>query len=123
MLTGQAAFSTGCTKRAEADVSAVADPNTGVAVYDSYAYGGVSGWLTFGGTSASAPIIAAVYGLAGNAASIDNNYPYTHSASLNDVTSGSNGTCTTRSYYSPLSNIFDMARSRSGITFNLNVGV
>jgi subtilase family serine protease len=94
-LSGQASFSTGCSKRAEADVSAVADPATGVSVYDSYAYQGYSGWLTFGGTSASAPIIAAVYGLAGNAASIDNNYPYTHSTGLFDVTSGSNGSCST----------------------------
>jgi subtilase family serine protease len=91
-LTAQAGFGTGCSKRAEADVSAVANPSTGVSVYDSY---GESGWLTFGGTSVSAPIIASVYALAGNAASIDNNYPYTHSTSLNDVTSGSNGTCTT----------------------------
>jgi len=95
VLTGQASFSTGCSKRAEADVSAVADPATGVSVYDSTAYNGYSGWLTFGGTSASSPIIAAVYGLAGNAASIDNNYPYTHSTYLNDVTSGSNGSCST----------------------------
>jgi subtilase family serine protease len=94
-LTGQASFSTGCSKRAEADVSAVADPATGVSVYDSYAYEGYSGWLTFGGTSASSPIIASVYGLAGNTASIDNNYPYTHSTSLFDVTSGSNGSCPT----------------------------
>ena len=94
-LTGAASFSTGCTRRAEADVSAVADPSTGVSVYDSYAYAGSSGWLTFGGTSVSAPIIASVYALAGNAASIDNNYPYTNSTSLNDVTSGSNGSCGT----------------------------
>ena len=94
-LTGQASFSTGCAKRAEADVSAVADPATGVSVYDSYAYQGYSGWLTFGGTSASSPIIASVYGLAGNTASIDNNYPYTHSTGLFDVTSGSNGSCPT----------------------------
>ena len=95
VLTGQASFSTGCTKRAEADVSAVADPATGVSVYDSYAYLGSSGWLTFGGTSVSSPIIASVFALAGNAASIDNNYPYTNYTSLYDVTSGSNGTCTT----------------------------
>ena len=94
-LTGQASFSTGCSGRAEADVSAVADPATGVSVYDSYAYLGSSGWLTFGGTSVSSPIIASVYALAGNAASIDNNYPYTHSTALYDVTSGSNGSCTT----------------------------
>jgi hypothetical protein len=92
-LTGQASFNTGCAKRAVADVSAVADPNTGVAVYDSTAFQGLSGWLVFGGTSVAAPIIAGVYGLAGNAASIDNNYPYAHSGSFFDVTSGSNGTC------------------------------
>ncbi len=94
-LTGAASFGTGCTKRAEADVSAVADPATGVSVYDSFKYQGYVGWLTFGGTSVAAPLIAGVFALAGNAASIDNNYPYTHSGSFFDVTSGSNGTCTT----------------------------
>ncbi|RMI46642.1 peptidase S8 [Actinomadura harenae] len=92
-LTGQASVGTGCSRRAVADVSAVADPSTGVAVYDSTAYQGQSGWMVFGGTSVSAPIIAAVYGLAGNAASVDNNYPYSHTSSLFDVTSGSNGSC------------------------------
>ncbi|WP_055587903.1 S53 family peptidase [Peterkaempfera griseoplana] len=94
-LTSAASFSTGCSKRAEADVSAVANPSTGVAVYDSTAYQGLSGWMVFGGTSVASPIIASVYGLAGNTASIDNNYPYTHSSSLWDVTSGSNGSCPT----------------------------
>jgi subtilase family serine protease len=93
-LTGQSGL-TGCSRRAVADVSAVADPATGVAVYDSTAYQGQSGWMIFGGTSVAAPIIGGVYGLAGNAASVDNNYPYSHSGSLFDVTSGSNGTCTT----------------------------
>ncbi len=84
-------FGTGCARRAVADVSAVADPNTGVAVFDTF---GTPGWLVFGGTSVSAPIIASVYGLAGNAASIDaNDFPYQHSTSLFDVTSGSNGRC------------------------------
>ncbi len=94
-LTAQATANTGCTMRAVADVSAVADPNTGVAVYDSTAYQGLSGWLVFGGTSVSSPIVASVYALAGNTASIDNNYPYTHASALTDVTSGSNGTCPT----------------------------
>ncbi|MBY8877383.1 S53 family peptidase [Actinacidiphila acidipaludis] len=92
-LSGAAASGTGCTRRAEADVSAVADPSTGVAVYDSTTYQGLSGWLVFGGTSVSSPVIASVYALAGNSASIDNNYPYRHASSLNDVTSGSNGLC------------------------------
>ncbi len=94
-LSGAASFNTGCANRAEADVSAIGDPNTGVAVYDSFAYQGYVGWMVFGGTSVSSPIIASVYALAGNTGSIDNNYPYTHSSSLFDVTSGSNGSCTT----------------------------
>jgi subtilase family serine protease len=94
-LTGQASVGTGCAKRAVADVSAVADPNTGVAVYDSTAFQGYSGWMVFGGTSVSAPVIAGVYALAGNTAGIDNNYPYSHASSLFDVTSGSNGSCPT----------------------------
>lgn len=84
----------GCAKRTIADVSAVADPNTGVSVYDSYSYQGQSGWLVFGGTSVASPIIASVYALAGNAASSTyGSYPYSHASSLNDVTSGSNGSC------------------------------
>jgi subtilase family serine protease len=91
---------TGCTKRMESDVSAVADPATGVSVYDSY--GVTAGWYTFGGTSVSAPIIAGVYALAGTPASgtYPAQYPYDYAgtSSLNDVTSGNNGTCTT-SYF------------------------
>ncbi|ASW54208.1 putative Ig domain-containing protein [Plantactinospora sp. KBS50] len=84
--------STGCSRRAEADVSAVADPQTGVAVYQTY---GASGWSVYGGTSASAPIIAAVYALAGTPGSADYpaSYPYAHQGNLFDVTSGSNGSC------------------------------
>ena len=85
---------TGCSRRTVADVSAVADPNTGVAVYDSYAYRGASGWMVFGGTSVSAPIIASVYVLAGNSSLVVyGSYSYSHLGSLNDVTSGSNGSC------------------------------
>ncbi len=83
---------TNCARRAEADVSAVADPNTGVAVYQTY---GASGWSVYGGTSASAPIIASVYALAGTPGSADYpaSYPYAHPGNLFDVTSGSNGSC------------------------------
>jgi len=84
----------GCTRRTVADVSADADPNTGVAVYDSFAYRGQSGWLVFGGTSVASPIIASVYALAGNAGSVNyGSYPYGHLSSLFDVTSGSDGSC------------------------------
>jgi subtilase family serine protease len=78
----------GCGRRTVADVSAVADPNTGVAVL----FGGV--WFEVGGTSASSPIIASVYALAGNASSVNAaSYPYSHQSGLFDVTSGSNGRC------------------------------
>ncbi|MFF2145098.1 putative Ig domain-containing protein [Kitasatospora sp. NPDC058190] len=83
---------TGCAKRTVADVSAVADPATGVAVYQTY---GGSGWNVYGGTSASSPIIAAVYALAGTpaAGTTPASYPYAHPGSLYDVTSGANGSC------------------------------
>ena len=81
---------TACKKRMVADVSAVADPNTGVSVYDTF---GVPGWVVVGGTSASAPIVAGVYALAGNGASINNaSYIYAH-IKLYDVKKGSNGSC------------------------------
>jgi len=89
----QAGVATQCARRANNDVSAVADPNTGVAVYDTFGTGGT--WLEVGGTSASAPIIAAVYALAGapTVGTSPASYPYAHTASLFDVTSGSNGRC------------------------------
>jgi subtilase family serine protease len=83
-----------CNHRAVADVSAVADPNTGVAVYDTYqSYG--ENWSVYGGTSASSPIIAGVYALAANVAHINAAYLYSHTTNLHDITSGSNGTCQT----------------------------
>ncbi|KKD03395.1 S53 family peptidase [Streptomyces sp. WM6386] len=90
---------TGCTKRMISDVSAVADPATGVSVYDSYGSDG-TGWNTYGGTSASAPIIASVYALAGtpSSSSYPAQFPYADTSALNDVTSGNNGSCTT-SYF------------------------
>ena len=88
----QTNLTTGCSNRAEADVSAIADPNTGVAVYDSYQ---ATGWQVYGGTSVASPIIASVYALAGTPGASDspNAYPYSHPSSLYDVTSGNNGTC------------------------------
>jgi subtilase family serine protease len=78
----------GCSRRTVADVSAVADPNTGVAVLFA------GQWFTVGGTSASSPIVASVYALAGNASSVNaGSYPYSHAGSLFDIATGSNGTC------------------------------
>jgi subtilase family serine protease len=87
---------TGCTKRTVADVSADADPASGLSVYDTTAYQGYTGWFRVGGTSLAAPIVASVYALAGNVASTKyGSYPYTHTAGLYDPISGSNGTCGT----------------------------
>ena len=92
----------GCARRTVADVSAVADPNTGVAVYDSNCNffqqllgQCFKGWGVVGGTSASAPIVGGVYALAGNASSVSypSSLPYSNAGALHDVTSGSNGSC------------------------------
>jgi subtilase family serine protease len=94
--TWQAADTTGCAGRAVADVAAVADPATGVAVYDSLDFQGAHGWLTFGGTSAASPIVAGVFALAGNASEVtDGSFVWTHrtATNLNDVRTGSNGSC------------------------------
>ena len=89
---------TGCvSKRGVADVAADADPQTGAAVYDSTPYNGRTGWFRIGGTSLSAPLIAAVFALAGNAktASYPASIPYAHVSNLHDVSTGSNGSCGT----------------------------
>jgi subtilase family serine protease len=80
-----------CTMRMEADVSAVADPATGVAVFGPNS-AGTGVWLVFGGTSVAAPLVGGVYGNNGGAVNYGSD-PYNHTANLNDVTSGSNGTC------------------------------
>ena len=91
----------GCSGRTDNDVAAVADNNTPVSAYDSYES---SGWQLDGGTSVSAPIIAAAMALA---------TPYTRSfegaqslyiehanglSGIHDIASGSNGTCANYRY-------------------------
>lgn len=84
----------GCGKRTVPDVAAVASPDTGAAVYDSFGYSGRRGWFKVGGTSLAAPIVAAVYALAGNADKVvAGSYPYAHASALFDVQEGTNGKC------------------------------
>ena len=91
----------GCgSGRSVADVSAVGDPYTGVDVYDTTPTGSGSstGWGVWGGTSASAPIVAGEFALGGGAhgAAAPATTLYSHlgeSSDFYDVTSGSNGTC------------------------------
>jgi hypothetical protein len=92
--------------RASADVSADADPATGVNVYDSIPYPyeeaghkltTVLHWVPIGGTSVASPIIASMFALAGGADGVA--YPaqilYSHLGSplLHDVHSGGDGEC------------------------------
>jgi subtilase family serine protease len=80
-----------CGMRTDNDTAAVANPVTPVAIYDSY---GEDGWIAVGGTSVAAPLIAGVYALAGNTATIGPgaSWIYAHHQHLYDVTSGSNAT-------------------------------
>ena len=80
-----------CDMRSVADVAAVADPQTGLAVYDTF---GFEGWLVVGGTSLSSPIIASVYAMAGNTSSVRYGVgPYRARSGFFDVIGGSNGVC------------------------------
>jgi subtilase family serine protease len=83
---------TSCPGRTVADVSAVADPYTGLAVYDSTPYpegGFAGGWLRGGGTSAATPLVAAMYVMAGPAEGVkDASGLYEHHDHLNDVVGG-----------------------------------
>ena len=85
-----------CGGRMEADISAVADPNTGVAVYGPSSRT-TSQWMVFGGTSASAPLVGAMFALRNGSINAASSI-YSHTGNLNDVTSGSNGSCPV-SYY------------------------
>lgn len=84
---------TGCSMRTQNDVSAVADPNTGVAIYDTYGIGG--SWFVYGGTSVATPIIASMFALAGDEASQDaaRHIWTSRGKHLYDIRLGNNGTC------------------------------
>jgi uncharacterized protein (TIGR03382 family) len=79
-----------CAKRAASDVSAVGDPNTGVATYNKNA----GGWSVIGGTSAASPLVAGIFAVTGHGGETAQ-FMYTHTSDFNDVTTGSNGSCGT----------------------------
>lgn len=77
-----------CTQRMEADVSADADPNTGVILYINippYA----PGFYVVGGTSISNQIIAGIYGERADAVNYASGI-YSHSSALFDIAKGTN---------------------------------
>jgi subtilase family serine protease len=86
-----------CSMRTVADVSADADPTPGLAVYDTSFPSGFEGlnpgWIAVGGTSASAPFIAGLVGLAGNGKTMAPGFIYHHVGGFFDVIGGSNGYC------------------------------
>ena len=100
-------------KRTIPDVAWNADPNTGVAVYDSFdqTQDGSAGWIPIGGTSVAAPSWSGLIAIANQgrvlagASSLDGpsqTLPalYTVSSNdFNDITSGSNGGFTAGSGY------------------------
>jgi subtilase family serine protease len=83
-----------CLMRTVSDLSALADPDTGFAVYDTYGleqFGATPGWIVVGGTSLAAPLVSGMIGLAGNASALsDASHIYSHRSDLRDVIGGSN---------------------------------
>ena len=88
----------GCgSYRAYGDISADADPNSGMAIY--MATSSTSGsWYQIGGTSLSSPLIASMYALAGGVLSNNNAvsilYGSFNSQNSHDITSGNDCTST-----------------------------
>jgi subtilase family serine protease len=82
-----------CPGRMTADVSAVADPKTGLAIYDSTKPATIPlppGWMRIGGTSLASPLIAGMFVLAGHTDTVrDASGLYAHRKDLNDVVGGS----------------------------------
>ncbi|MBV8530853.1 MAG: peptidase S8 [Candidatus Eremiobacteraeota bacterium] len=82
-----------CTYRTDADIAAVAWQ---AAEYDTYGY---SGWFTVGGTSVASPLNAGIFGLAGNASSLNAGEkfwklrPRHRHHDLHAITSGNDGSC------------------------------
>jgi hypothetical protein len=92
----------GCgTRRSEVDIAAVGDPFTGLDIFRTYP-AATGSWVTAGGTSLSAPLVAAMWALAGGPQGV--RYPglslYGHFTSdavrpTYDVTVGGTGLCGT----------------------------
>jgi Putative Ig domain len=81
-----------CAGRAEADISAAADPDYGgLSIYEA----ATGGWDIIGGTSEASPLVAAMYASAGTPASTPIATLYANATSFNDITVNGNGNCGT----------------------------
>ena len=87
-----------CGNRMEADVSADADPNTGVAVYGPASRSG-SAWLVFGGTSVAAPLVGGIFGEKNDGVTYASGLYAAPSSAFHDITSGTNSSNCTLGYY------------------------
>jgi len=76
-------------KRATPDFSLVADPRSGVSVFDSYKT--TKSWTVVGGTSASTPMVAARAAVSGLVIDASLLYGVTPPITFRDVTVGNNG--------------------------------
>ena len=88
-------------RRGAPDVSFDADPDSGVAIYDSTPCQSLKGWLVFGGTSVSAPSTAGVINLSGHfyaSSGLELGVIYSHlgSADYRDITQGKAGSFTAK---------------------------
>jgi subtilase family serine protease len=96
-----------CPTRSVSDISFVADPGSGVSIYDSTPYYSLRhkdyryGWLVVGGTSVGAPAIAGLYGLSGDPRVRRDPLRalYSHESALWDVTVGSTWPRVTGAYH------------------------
>ena len=80
-----------CDMRTVADLSAVADPQTGLAVRDTFGY---DGWVQVGGTSLATPIVSSRYAMGGGSLKD----LYRDRSAVHDVVGGSNGTNCSNTY-------------------------
>jgi subtilase family serine protease len=133
------ALGSGVTKRETPDVSADANPSTGLSVYDSVAGNGKTGWIQVGGTSAGAPVWAGIIAAADQARTtagegalsstqtlsllygISSSGSYT--TDFHDINSGSNLVATAKTGYdmvtglgSPVASNLIVALSATGTT-------
>lgn len=84
----------GCTMRTTNDLAVVADPATGMAVYDSTLNGSGGGWTVVGGTSIGAPIVSAVIAMGKHPEHyFTAQHVYDHANQFNNITYGSDGIC------------------------------
>ncbi|MEU9348947.1 S53 family peptidase [Streptomyces sp. NPDC048278] len=83
---------THCLYRTVADISAMADPDSGLTIYDTYRQ---TGWFTVGGTSLATPLVAAMIAMSSEPEQYSENAAqlYDNASRMYDVIGGSNGYC------------------------------